>query len=135
MGGVVHEDKYREIGVYNYMPFFGLRPRALPGDVALLFRGQYRGMIRQGLYLTASLDWGYSWQWDRRWLLTSAGSIGELWHEFVEKAPVGMGIGIAYETMLGPLRFSWGRLISNKIDQKLSILSENLFYFSMGHDF
>jgi predicted acylesterase/phospholipase RssA/outer membrane protein assembly factor BamA len=134
LGGVVPDEKYREIGVYNYMPFFGLKPRALPGDVAFLFRGQYRGMIQRGLYVTASLDWGYSWQWSSRWLLTT-GSAKELWHEFLDHAPVGMGLGMAYESIVGPIRFSWGRLIRNNLAPELNILSENLFYLSIGHDF
>jgi predicted acylesterase/phospholipase RssA len=134
LGGAVPEEKFREIGVYNYMPFYGLRPRALPGDVAALFRFQYRGTIQKGLYVTASLDWGYSWQWDSRWLL-STNSAKELGHEFVTKAPVGMGVGIAYESLIGPIRFSWGRLLRNNLDPDLNILSENLFYLSVGHDF
>jgi hypothetical protein len=36
---------------------------------------------------------------------------------------------------VGPVRFSWGRLIRNKLDPELAILSENLFYLSLGHDF
>jgi outer membrane translocation and assembly module TamA len=55
--------------------------------------------------------------------------------EFLNEAPLGMGIGIAYETLVGPLRFSWGRLLKNKFDPELNILSENLFYLSLGHDF
>jgi predicted acylesterase/phospholipase RssA len=134
LGGVVPEEKFREIGVYNYLPFFGMRPRAMPGDVAVLFRGQYRGAIKKGLYFTASLDWGYSWQWDRRWLL-STGSAKNLGHEFLDSAAVGVGLGIAYESVIGPLRFSWGRLLRDNIDPELHIPSENVFYLSAGHDF
>jgi len=134
IGGVVPEEKYREIGVYNYMPFFGLRPRALPGDIALLFRGQYRGTIHHGLYAFATVDWGYAWQWDSRWLL-STGSARNLWQEFRDRAPVGVGLGVAYETLIGPIRFSWGRLIRNTISADLELSTENLFYLSIGHDF
>jgi outer membrane translocation and assembly module TamA len=55
--------------------------------------------------------------------------------DFIDQAPLGMGIGIAYETVVGPIRFSWGRLLRNKLDPELAILSENLFYLSLGHDF
>jgi predicted acylesterase/phospholipase RssA len=134
LGGAVVEEKFREIGVYNYMPFFGLRTRALPGDVAVHFRGLYRGTIRKGLYLTAELDWGYSWEWDSRWLLSTS-SARQLGHEFLDKAPVGMGLGVAYESLIGPIRFSWGRLLRNNLDPELGILSENFFYLSAGHDF
>ncbi len=134
LGGVVPEEKFREIGVYNYMPFFGMRSRAMPGDVAALLRGQYRYTIQKGLYFTASVDWGYSWQWDSRWLLSTS-SAKNLGHEFLGKAALGVGLGIAYESLIGPIRFSWGRLLRDNIDPELHILSENIFYLSVGHDF
>jgi predicted acylesterase/phospholipase RssA len=137
LGGVVPEEKYREIGVYNCLPFFGLRPRTLPGDIAFLLHGNYRFRIQRGLYLLCSIDWGYAWPWSERWKpdkLTS-GSCDSLSRDFLNKAPVGMGIGIAYETVVGPLRFSWGRLLRNTFAPELNILSENLFYLSIGHDF
>jgi len=37
LGGAIPEEKYKEIGVYDYLSFFGMRPRALPGDIAFLF--------------------------------------------------------------------------------------------------
>jgi predicted acylesterase/phospholipase RssA len=134
LGGVVPEEKFRDIGVYNYMSFYGMLPRALPGDVALLFRGQYRCAIQKWLYATASLDWGYSWQWDSRWLLSTS-SAKDLEREFLDKAPVGLGLGIACESLIGPIRFSWGRLLRNNLDPELHILTENVFYLSAGHDF
>jgi predicted acylesterase/phospholipase RssA len=137
LGGAGPEEKYREIGVYNYIPFFGLRPRALPGDVALLLHGNYRLRIQPGLYLSCSVDWGYAWPWKERWKLENLTMDGlrKIGREFLDQAPLGIGIGVAYETPVGPIRFSWGRLLRNKLDPELAILSENLFYLSVGHDF
>jgi predicted acylesterase/phospholipase RssA len=137
LGGAGPEEKSREIGVYNYLPFFGLRPRSLPGDIALLLHGGYQLRIQRGLYLLCSLDWGYAWPWEERWKpgnLTMSG-LQNIGRDFIDQAPLGMGIGIAYETVVGPIRFSWGRLLRNKLDPELAILSENLFYLSLGHDF
>ena len=98
----------------------------------------YRVRVRQGLYLLASLDSGYAWPWQEQWKLDKLanGGLGTVAREFPDDAPVGMGVGIAYELpMVGPVCFSWGRLLRNKLDPDLNILSENLFYFSIGHDF
>jgi predicted acylesterase/phospholipase RssA len=138
LGGAIPEEKYKDIGVFDYLSFFGLRPRTLPGDIAFLLRGNYRVRVRQGLYLLGSLDWGYAWPWQEQWRLDKLvnGGLGTVIKEFLDDAPVGMGIGIAYELpFVGPVCFSWGRLLRNKLDPDLNILSENLFYFSMGHDF
>lgn len=129
LGGTVPEEQYKDIDVYNCLPFFGLRPRTLPGDIAFLLHGNYRLRIQQGLYFLCSLDWGYAWPWSGR-------NIGAFGKDFLDKAPVGMGVGVAYEIpVVGPIRFFWGRLLSNKLDPDLNILSENLFYLSVGHDF
>jgi outer membrane translocation and assembly module TamA len=119
------------------MSFFGLRPRTLPGDIALLVHGNYRYQMQRGLYVSFSVDWGYAWPWEERWKLDklAGGGFKSIGKEFLEEAPVGLGIGIAYETFVGPARFSWGRLLRNKLDPSLNILSENLFYLSIGHDF
>jgi predicted acylesterase/phospholipase RssA len=137
LGGAGPEEKYREIGVYNYIPFFGLRPRALPGDVALLLHGNYRLRIQPGLFLSCSVDWGYAWPWKDRWKLENLTMDGlrKIGREYLDQAPLGIGIGVAYQTPVGPIRFSWGRLLRNKLDPEFAILSENLFYLSLGHDF
>ena len=136
VGGAMPEEKQREIGVYNYLSFFGLNPRALPGDIALILHGNYRLMLRHSLYLTCTLDWGYAWTWKRQWAwdTKSSATIHDLSKEFFDNAPVGIGIGVAYESIAGPIRFSWGRLLRNHLAEK-GILSENQLYLSLGHDF
>ncbi len=136
VGGAMPEEKYREIGVYNYLSFFGLTPRALPGDIALVLHGNYRLMLQHALYLTCTVDWGYSWTWKRQWAwdTESKTTIKSLSREFFDNAPIGLGIGIAYESIVGPIRFSWGRLLRNRLLEK-DILSENQLYLSVGHDF
>jgi predicted acylesterase/phospholipase RssA len=136
VGGAMPQEKYGELGVYNYLSFFGLAPRALPGDIALILHGNYRLMIKHALYLTCSVDWGYAWVWNKQWAwdTKSSSTIKSITKEFLKKAPVGVGIGIAYESIIGPIRFSWGRLFRNHLAEK-NILSENHLYLSIGHDF
>ena len=137
VGGAIPEEKYREIGVFNYIPFFGLAPRALPGDIAIILRGNYRLMLRRNFYVTGTIDWGYAWVWNRQWAwdTKSFTTIKNVYHDFIEKAPIGLGLSVAYNSPLGPIRFSWGRLIRNHFDPELNILSENQLYLSIGHDF
>jgi hypothetical protein len=137
VGGAMPQEKYGELGVYNYLSFFGLTPRALPGDIALVVHCNYRFMLRHALYLTCTVDWGYAWQWNKQWAwdTKSRTTIHSLAKEFFDKAPVGIGIGIAYEWIVGPIRFSWGRLFRNRLTAEKNILSENHLYLSIGHDF
>jgi predicted acylesterase/phospholipase RssA len=137
IGGAVPEEKYKEIGVYDYLSFFGMSPRALSGDVALLVHGNYRLKLRKSLFLTCSLDWGYAWAWDKKWAI-DGGSLANLktaYREFTAQAPVGIGIGIAYDWLIGPIRIAWGRLLENHFPAEMNIPTENQFYFSIGHDF
>jgi outer membrane translocation and assembly module TamA len=53
--------------------------------------------------------------------------------DFFHNAPVGVGIGCAVQTIAGPIRFSYGKLLHD-FSQK-GLPSNDLFYFSAGHDF
>jgi predicted acylesterase/phospholipase RssA len=137
VGGAMPEENYSETCVYNYMPFFGLAQRALSGDIALLLRGNYRFMLKQKLYFTLTFDWGYAWTWNRQWAWDTRGfsTAKNIYSEFIDKAPVGIGVGIAYNSLIGPIRFSWGRLLRNRFASELNIKSGNQLYLSIGHDF
>jgi outer membrane protein assembly factor BamA len=137
VGGAMPEEKYKEISVFNYIPFFGLPPRAMPGDVALILRGNYRVQMERNLYLTVALDWGYAWTWNTQWAWSSKSyaTAKNVFDEFIDKAAVGLGLGAAYNSMFGPVRFSWGRLLRNKLPGELNIITENQFSLSVGHDF
>lgn len=129
LGGAIPEEKNKEIGVFDYFSFFGLRPRALPGDNAFLVHGNYRFKLRKNVYLTGAIDWGSVWN------SKSFTNFNTACKDFIDKAPIGFGIGMAYESLVGPLRFSWGRLLRNRFSPDLQIPTENLFYLSIGHDF
>jgi predicted acylesterase/phospholipase RssA len=137
LGGAIPEEKYKEIGVYDYVSFFGMRPRALPGDIAFLVHGNYRLKLRKSVFLTCAIDWGYAWAWEKNWAWNSRSlaNLNAVYKEFIDNAPVGLGIGIAYESMVGPIRFSWGRLLRNRFSPNLQIPTENQLYLSIGHDF
>ena len=126
LGGSFPEETHQDMEIYNYVPFFGLSPRALHGDVLGLAHVAYSFTLKKDLYLTAGIDWGYTW--NRRNL-----SWKKSVDEFIHYAPVGFGIGFAFGTIIGPIRCSYGRLIHD-FNQK-GIPADNQLYFSIGHDF
>jgi outer membrane translocation and assembly module TamA len=128
LGGALAEEHYREMDVYNHVPFLGLRPRSLPGDVMAVLHLAYRLQLVERLFLNVAVDWGYAWpeeefRWD-----------GEFLSECISRAPLGVGAGVAYNTPVGPIRLSWGRLL-RKLAPYNKIGGENLIYFSAGHNF
>ncbi|MBD3243700.1 MAG: BamA/TamA family outer membrane protein [Chitinivibrionales bacterium] len=132
LGGVIPEERYRLIGVYNHIGFMGMRPRALVGDILAVLRVGYRFRIARKTYLNALLDWGYAWQ-EPEFAFTS-----EYLRRSLEAAPLGVGLGLAYDSPIGPVRFTWGRLLRNAhaVDEPIpSVERDNVFYFSVGHDF
>jgi len=86
----------------------------------------YSFTLKKDLYLTAGIDWGYTWN---RKNLSWKKSVDE----FIHYAPVGFGIGFAFGTIIGPIRCSYGRLLHD-FNQK-GIPADNQLYFSIGHDF
>jgi len=137
LGGAGAEERYKGTEIYNTVPFWGLKSQALPGDILLLLQANYRLKIQKFFYAFTNLSWGYAWPYDFRWNANNLSffRIKELARDFLNKSPVGIGIGLEYESMLGPLRFSWGRLLRNPLYSDLGIISENLFYLSWGYTF
>lgn len=132
LGGVIPQERYRLIGVYNYVSFMGMQPRALTGDILAVIRLGYRLRIASKLFLSALVDWGYAWQ-EPEFDFTA-----DCLERSVESAPLGIGLGLAYNSPLGPIHFTWGRLLRNALplDEPIpSVEPENVFYFSVGHDF
>jgi NTE family protein len=126
IGGSFPEETHQDMEIHNYVPFFGLGPMAISGDVMALVHGRYSYRAGKNVYLTAGIDFGYAW--DQKQF-----SRYRVMEEFFNNAPVGVGIGFAVQTITGPVRFSYGRLIHDFNQKGLS--SEAMFYFSAGHDF
>ncbi len=124
LGGAIPEQNYRDADIYNIVPFMGMKPRMVSADVFGLAHLEYRLKIRKNLYLSAMLDWARLWTYEE---FISEGN------DLPSKNPLGAGAGIAYNTLLGPIRISYGRLIQYKYDPEA--IPEHIFYFSAGHDF
>jgi outer membrane protein assembly factor BamA len=135
IGGSLPEEKYRDMGVYHYVPFVGLKPRAISGDIMVLLHGLYRFAITKKIFLTALVDWGYAWNQDNLPDRPEFDFDTKTAKHFVENAPVGIGLGFAVQTPVGPLKLSWGRVIYGSLKEDFGIDKENVIYFSAGYDF
>jgi predicted acylesterase/phospholipase RssA/outer membrane translocation and assembly module TamA len=129
LGGAMPEEKYRDIGVYNYIPFMGLRPRALSGDILFVIHAAYRFQIIKNLYSVFTLDWGKVW--DKPEFILSQSSI----RDFYDSAPLGLGMGLALKTPIGPISATWSRVIRGSGNEPFGFYKENVFYLSLGYDF
>jgi len=127
LGGAVPEQNYRDADIYNIIPFMGMKPRMVSADIFGLAHLEYRFRARRNLYLSAELDWARLWAYEEFVRQREAGD------GFSPKSPLGAGVGVAYNTIFGPIRVSYGRLIQYRYDPEA--ISENVFYFSAGYDF
>ena len=126
LGGMIPEERYREMGVYNLVQFTGLKPRALSGDAMTLLHIDYRLGIKKNFNSSLILDWGYAWE--KKDL-----SRNTAYEDYFKYAPLGIGVGIMYESFIGPLRLTFGQLVK-PLNHK-GISSQGMLYFSAGHDF
>jgi len=126
LGGAIPEQSYRDADIYNIIPFMGLQPRAISGDIMGLMHLEYRLTLRRNLYFTAAVDWGQVWTYDEFKKRDM--------DEILPQTPLGCGAGLAWLTPIGPVRLSYGQLIRSKKDDPM-LYSEPIIYFSAGHDF
>jgi predicted acylesterase/phospholipase RssA len=124
LGGAIPEQNYRDADIYNIIPFMGMTPRSVSSDIFGLLHIEYRLTLRKNLYLTTALDWARLWTYEE---------FNSTSNDFPPKNPMGAGIGLAYQTPAGPIRLSYGQLISYKNNP--DALSEPMIYFSAGYDF
>jgi predicted acylesterase/phospholipase RssA len=126
IGGSFPEETHQDMEIYNYIPFLGLHPRSVSGDIMGLLQIRYSFLLVRNAYLTAGSDWGYTWEQERF-------SRKHLYDDIIRSSPVGIGIGIAIQTLVGPVRVDYGKLLRTL--DRLDMVSEDRFYFSIGHDF
>lgn len=126
LGGVISTERSQNSSVYNYIPFIGLKPRAVSGDCMVLAHLDYRLTLKKNFYAHFVSDMGIVW--DSRQYETQ--HIGDV---ILKKSPVGFGVGVSYQTLIGPLRLFYGHLL--RTYENYGISSEGQLYFSAGYDF
>ncbi len=123
LGGAVPEERYQEHSLYNYVPFSGLPPRAMTGDRFGIAHMEYRCEVKKNLFAHVMTDWGTAWYCS-----------DHDYRELMKEAPIGIGVGVSYLTLVGPIRFLFGRLVRNH-GHAFSRKTLESFYFSAGYDF
>lgn len=126
LGGAAIEERFRDISVFNNIPFTGLPPLAFPGDVLALWHLDYRVQIQKNFYAQLMADWGYTWQAEEFHYRSAL-------EDFSKDALLGLGVALSWETRLGPIRFGYGQLLNDL--KQIDVESKPQFYFSAGHDF
>ncbi|HEX2955346.1 MAG TPA: patatin-like phospholipase family protein, partial [Chitinispirillaceae bacterium] len=104
LGGIIPTERYQNTSVYNYIPFIGLKPRAVSGDHMVLAHIDYRLMLKKNFYAHVLSDMGLVWdsrQYEKNQIV----------REIINNSPIGIGIGISYQTLIGPLRLFYGHLL------------------------
>ncbi len=132
IGGNVTYEQYRDLSVYNYIPFIGLKTRSISGDIMMLLHGSYRFEIIKKLFFTTLIDWGYAWHESDEPVFEFDKKTAKY---FFNNALLGVGVSIAYQTVIGPIKLSWGRVVSGSLKKDFEIDERNVIYFSAGHDF
>lgn len=122
LGGAITQERYQEMSVYNYTPFYGLPPRAVTGDLFGICHFEYRCELKRNLFAHLLFDWGTAWDH----------GIDD-YRNLINDAPLGIGVGLSYMTPLGPLRLSYGQLLKNS--EHYLLKRSEFFYFSGGYDF
>ncbi len=126
LGGAIPEQGYHDLGVYNYIPFMGLKPRAFSGDVMALLHTDYRLKIEKNLYVSLIVDWGRVWN-------RMEFKANQAWNDLFSNSLLGMGATLSYQTIAGPIRVSYGQLVRDL--NAVGIEAEPHWYISAGHDF
>lgn len=126
LGGTISTERFQTSGVYNYIPFIGLAPKAISGDCLVMAHLDYRLALRKNFYAHIFSDMGLLWE-------SGDYTFSKIGKEFIEKSVIGIGAGISYRSIFGPLRLFYGHLLRNI--ENYGINSEGQVYFSAGYDF
>jgi predicted acylesterase/phospholipase RssA len=132
LGGILPEERYGNMRVYNYVPFIGLKARSVPGDMCAILRMEYSLSFVKNLYFHLTADWGHAWK-PQEFSFDTEEENDNLVRFLWDSAPIGIGTGAAYVTPVGTARVSIGRLIRNP--STLNVPSQFILYFSVGQDF
>lgn len=134
-GGNIPDEMNRELGIFNRHSFMGMSPASVSGDIAGALRGGYRYALTDKIFFDMVLDWGYVWNIDNTENNNQFDFSIKTFNHFIDHAPLGFGLGVSVNTVLGPLKLFWGRIVNVDEVEELGITQKNVIYFSAGRDF
>lgn len=128
IGGGRYQRSTNVMDISNSLPFAGVPENHFPVDQFLIFSGYLQYHIGTSpLYVRLYADWGKGWVYNTE-------ETGSKIKSFLDEAPVGVESEIGLDTPVGPIRFSWSRLIHRNFTNE-SPEGEDLFRFSAGFNF
>lgn len=128
IGGGRYQRGTNIMDISNSIAFAGVPENHYPVDQLLVLSAycQYH-FGSTPLYLCLYADWGKGWIFDDV-------KMGSRIKNFINEAPVGIESEIAVETPVGPIRFSWSRLIHRNFTGE-EAEGDDYFRFSAGFNF
>jgi len=131
IGGGRFEDFASYSNVLYTIPFAGVENRGLFADNFAMFGLSWRYQLTQSqpLFFQFYVDCGNLWNYDQD------DKISDISKEFWDNIPVGLEAELAYRTPVGPIRFSWSRLVRGEFSENFGLERKNVFRFSAGFDF
>lgn len=128
IGGGRYKKSENPSDLTTSIPFAGIAHNHFPADQLLvnsLYLQYHVGT--SPLYFTLYGDWGMGWTHESI-------PTGQRLREFGDTAPVGIETEVAIETPIGPVRFSWSRLLLHSFTESDAEGSDQ-FRFSAGFNF
>lgn len=131
IGGGRYEDFASYSNILYTIPFAGVENRGVFADNFAMFELSWRYQFTrsQPLYFLLYVDCGNLLNYDQN------DDFSEISREFFRDIPIGLEAEIAYRTPVGPIRFSWSRLITGEFSENFNVNRKNVFRFSAGFDF
>lgn len=128
IGGGRYQRSANEMDLSNSVAFAGIRENHFPVDHFLILSTylQYH-FGTSPFYLRLYGDWGKGWVFNTT-------ETGNKLKNFFHEAPAGIETELAVETPIGPIRFSWSRLIHRSFTGN-DDEANDLFRFSAGFNF
>jgi outer membrane protein assembly factor BamA len=132
IGGARRERFVSATDILYTVPFAGVEDRGLFADNFFMFElcWRYQFSKKYPIYFSIFADGGNLWNYAKK-----SGSGEKMSESFFRNLPVGIETELAMKIPVGPVRFSWSRLISGEFYENFGLSRKNIFRFSAGFDF
>lgn len=130
IGGARTMNMLNHSNVFKTIPFAGVLQNKIPSDQLFILNSAFQFEIpKPKIHLSLYLDWGMGWDQEEDF------NISDATRDFLDNAPLGIETEVAVETFVGPIRFSWSKIVAGSFSEELNIENDSRFHFSVGHNF
>lgn len=130
LGGARTMNMLNHSNVFKTVPFAGVQQNKIPSDQFFVLNSAFQFEVpKPKLHFSLYFDWGLGWDQEEDFTIANAT------RDFLDNAPLGIETEVAMETLIGPIRFSWSKIVAGSFPEELNIEKNSLFHFSVGHNF